>query len=101
MHSACLMLWELTLAEKKAAKPIDLNLPFKVVSEVKDGTFEAAVQGRMDTITAPELLKQFQDAGSDINAIHVDVSRMSYVSSAGLRVFLMMYKALEDKITLL
>ena len=92
-----MMLWELTVAEKKAAKPVDLNLPFKVVSEVKDGTFEVAVQGRMDTITAPELLKQFQEAGSDINAIHVDVSRMSYVSSAGLRVFLMMYKALEDK----
>ena len=92
-----MMLWELTVAEKKAAKPVDLNLPFKVVSEVKDGTLEVAVQGRMDTITAPELLKQFQEAGSDINAIHVDVSRMSYVSSAGLRVFLMMYKALEDK----
>ena len=44
-----------------------------------------------------ELLKQFQDAGGDINAIHIDVSRMSYVSSAGLRVFLMMYKSLEDK----
>ena len=92
-----MMLWELTVAEKKAAKPVDLNLPFKVVSEMKDGTFEVAVQGRMDTITAPELLKQFQEAGSDINAIHIDVSRMSYVSSAGLRVFLMMYKALEDK----
>ena len=35
--------------------------------------------------------------GNDINAIHVDVSRMAYVSSAGLRVFLMMYKSLEDK----
>ena len=51
----------------------------------------------MDTITAPELLKQFQDAGSDIRAIHIDVSRMAYVSSAGLRVLLMMYKSLENK----
>ena len=92
-----MMLWELTVAEKKTARPIDPNLPFKVVSEMKNGTFEAAVQGRMDTITAPELLKQFQDAGSDFKAIHIDVSRMSYVSSAGLRVLLMMYKSLEDK----
>ena len=51
----------------------------------------------MDTITAPELLRQFQNAGGEIKAIHVDVSRMVYVSSAGLRVLLMMYKSLENK----
>ena len=51
----------------------------------------------MDTITAPELLKQFQNAGGCIKAIRVDVSRMAYVSSAGLRVLLIMYKSLDDK----
>lgn len=94
-----MMLWELIPSEKTEAKPepVDPNLPFKVVSDVKDGTFDVSIQGRMDTITAPELLRQFQDAGGGIKAIHVDVSRMSYVSSAGLRVLLMMYKSLEDK----
>lgn len=94
-----IMLWELTIAERAAVKPAPVNadLPFKVISEVKDGTFEACIQGRVDTITAPELLRRFQDAGSDIRAIHVDVSRMVYVSSAGLRVLLMMYKSLENK----
>ena len=51
----------------------------------------------MDTITSPELLKQFQEAGEGITGIHIDVSRMAYVSSAGLRVLLIMYKSLEDK----
>ncbi len=51
----------------------------------------------MDTITSPELLKQFQNAGEGIGSIHVDVSRMAYVSSAGLRVLLIMYKPLADK----
>jgi len=92
-----MMFWELTVAENAAEKPVDRNLPFQVESSVKDGTFEAFVQGRMDTITAPELLKRFQDAGGDIQAIRVDVSRMAYVSSAGLRVLLMMYKSLDDK----
>ena len=92
-----MMFWELTVAENTAEKPVDRNLPFKVVSELKDGTFDVSVQGRMDTITAPELLKQFQNAGGGIKAIHVDVSRMAYVSSAGLRVLLMMYKSLENK----
>ena len=92
-----MMFWELTLAENTEEKPVDNNLPFKVVSALKDGTFEASIQGRMDTITAPELLKQFQNAGGCIKAIRIDVSRMAYVSSAGLRVLLIMYKSLDDK----
>ena len=91
------MFWELTVAENTAGNTVDINLPFKVEGSVKDGIFEASVQGRMDTITAPELLKRFQDAGSGIRAIHVDVSRMAYISSAGLRVLLMMYKSLDNK----
>lgn len=96
--------WELIVAksgesaaEKSAgAEPAGMNLPFKVASEVKDGTLEMSVQGRMDTITAPEVLKQFQDAGSNIEAIHINVSRMAYISSAGLRVLVMMIKSLEN-----
>ena len=93
------MFWELTVAEQSAAKPapVDANLPFRVECSVKDGAFEVSIQGRMDTITAPELLKRFQEAGSGVKAIHIDVRRMSYVSSAGLRVLLMMYKSLKDK----
>lgn len=94
-----MMFWELTVAEQSAAKPapVDANLPFRVECSVKDGAFEVSIQGRMDTITAPELLKRFQEAGSGVKAIHIDVRRMSYVSSAGLRVLLMMYKSLKDK----
>jgi len=80
-----------------AAGPVDPGLPFQVKSELKDGVLSVSIQGRMDTITAPELLKQFQEAGEGIRSIHVDVSRMSYVSSAGLRVLLIMYKSLADK----
>ena len=80
-----------------AAGQVDPGLPFQVKSELKDGVLSVSIQGRMDTITAPELLKQFQEAGEGIRSIHVDVNRMSYVSSAGLRVLLIMYKSLADK----
>ena len=73
------------------------DLPFEVKSSFRDGLFEVSIQGRMDTITAPDVLKQFQDTGEGITGIHVDVSKMAYVSSAGLRVLLIMYKSLEDK----
>ncbi len=93
-----LFFWELSVAGKATAPAnhADMNLPFKVESSLKDGVFNVRIQGRMDTMTAPELLRQFQEAGDGIEAIRVDVSRMAYVSSAGLRVLLMMYKSLAD-----
>jgi anti-anti-sigma factor len=83
--------------EKSSEKSMDTNLPFEVKSSLNDGVLEMSIQGRMDTITAPEVLKQFQEAGEGITDIHVDVSKMAYVSSAGLRVLLIMYKSLENK----
>ena len=92
-----MMVWELTVTENTAAGTVRQSLPFEVKSDLKDDTLEISVQGRVDTITAPELLKNFQNAGGDIKEIHMDISRMPYVSSAGLRVFLMMCKSLENK----
>lgn len=82
---------------KETEKQVDKDLPFAVKASCVDGVFTSSVQGRMDTITAPELLKTFQEAGGGIKEINIDVRRMPYVSSAGLRVLLMMYKSLEDK----
>ena len=53
----------------------------------------------MDTITAPELLKAWdmEKTKNEISKIEIDCSEMQYVSSAGLRVLLMMYKSLDNK----
>ena len=97
-------IWKVTVDPDYSEKMDDketiedlMNIPFEVRSEIRDSVFNVSISGRMDTITAPELLKQFQDAGEGIKGIKVDVSRMSYVSSAGLRVLMIMYKSLEDK----
>ena len=90
-----MVFWELTVKEKSGAE-VDKDLPFAVESEFCDGTFTAKIQGRMDTITAPELLEKFQ-AVDGVNEIEIDASKMAYVSSAGLRVLLMMCKSLKDK----
>ena len=84
-------------AAGSAEIPNDPSLPFDVKSSFSDGVLEMSIQGRMDTITAPEVLKRFQEAGEGIRDIHIDVSKMAYISSAGLRVLLIMYKSLEDK----
>ena len=87
--------WELTVKDNSETKTTQ-DMPFRVKSEFKDGKFTARIQGRVDTITAPELLEQFQKADG-VKAIELHVEKMSYISSAGLRVLLIMYKALDDK----
>ena len=88
--------WELTVREDVDKKE-KAALPFAVETSFRDGKFSAKIQGRMDTITAPELLQKFQALPGKATEIEVDVENMAYVSSAGLRVLLMMYKSLEDK----
>ena len=83
--------------EAPAEKAEPEDLPFAVDSEFKDGTLFVRIQGRMDTITAPELLKKFQETSGKADRIEMDVKKMTYVSSAGLRVLLIMYKSLQDK----
>lgn len=76
---------------------MDPDLPFEAECSINEGLLDISIQGRMDTLTAPELLKKFQETEGDVTGIHIDVSRMAYVSSAGLRVLLIIYKSLKDK----
>ena len=50
----------------------------------------------MDTLTAPELLQKFKE-NKDIKNIKINVNEMTFISSAGIRVFQMMLKELENK----
>ena len=88
--------WELTVKDAANESPVE-EKPFSVTMSMSGTTLKARVTGRMDTLTAPELLKKFQEFTNQIDAIDMDVSDMAYVSSAGLRVLLIMYKSLKDK----
>ena len=78
--------------EKKAAP----EFPFAVDSSVTEGKLVMKVQGRVDTLTATELLEAFQEVSSQSDSIELDVDKMPYISSAGLRVLLIMLKSVED-----
>ena len=51
--------------------------------------------GRLDTISSPELLSFYENSIKNIKEkfIILDCADLEYVSSAGLRVFLIMYKS--------
>ena len=62
-----------------------------------------ALEGRLDTTTAPELESELKGSLDNITALVLDFAKLEYISSAGLRVLLSTQKIMnrqgEMKIT--
>lgn len=60
-----------------------------------DGTLGVELHGRIDTVSAPDLLKAYEDiaANGNVMSIDIDAADLDYISSAGLRVLMVMLKA--------
>ena len=56
-----------------------------------------ALEGRLDTTTAPQLETELKTALADADSICFDFEKLEYISSAGLRVLLAVYKQMKDK----
>lgn len=54
-----------------------------------------ALEGRMDTVTAPELEKEIQAVLPGLTELVLDFENLEYISSAGLRVLLSAQKAMN------
>ena len=68
-----------------------------ITKELKGTALEIALEGRLDTITAPELEKELnQDLGT-AESLTMDFSKLDYISSAGLRVLLSAHKLMIGK----
>ena len=55
------------------------------------------IQGRLDTLTAPELEEKLEDALDGVEELVFDLEGLKYISSAGLRVFLSVKKQMEEQ----
>ena len=60
-------------------------------------TLEIALEGRLDTMTAPELEAELQKDMSGAESLVMDFSKLDYISSAGLRVLLSAHKIMSGK----
>lgn len=56
-----------------------------------------ALAGRLDTLTAPELETEISALLPSVESLTLDMEKLDYISSAGLRVILKTQKALEKK----
>ena len=54
-----------------------------------------AVEGRIDTVTSPDLEKTILDNISEVEDMTIDLTGVDYISSAGLRVLLSTQKIMD------
>lgn len=58
---------------------------------------EIALEGRLDTVTAPDLESALKESMDGAETLTFDFSKLDYISSAGLRVLLSAHKAMSTK----
>ena len=56
-----------------------------------------ALEGRLDTTTAPELEQALKESLDSTQELIMDFSKLDYISSAGLRVLLSAHKSMRTK----
>ena len=56
-----------------------------------------ALEGRLDTMTAPELEAEMNASLKSADSLTMDFSKLDYISSAGLRVLLSAHKVMSAK----
>ncbi|MBR5231475.1 MAG: STAS domain-containing protein [Clostridia bacterium] len=61
----------------------------------EEAKLTVAIEGRLDTMTAPELEKALEKIWSGVSEFVLDMTRLEYVSSAGLRVILKAQKIMS------
>ena len=69
----------------------------KITKNQHGSSLEIALEGRLDTMTAPELEAELNKSLADIEELTLDFSALEYISSAGLRVLLSAHKAMMSK----
>ena len=64
----------------------------------KDGTeYTFTLDGRLVTITSPDLESKINEATPDATKLIMDLAKLEYISSAGLRVLLGAVQAMDGK----
>ncbi len=63
----------------------------------EDVKLTAAIEGSIDTVTAPKLEGDLRGGLGDCKELVLDFAKVDYVSSAGLRVLITMEQAMEGR----
>ncbi|MBR3358397.1 MAG: STAS domain-containing protein [Solobacterium sp.] len=71
------------------------------INKTEEGKKTTVVlEGRLDTVTAPDLEKELSEIISDVEELVLDFEKLDYISSAGLRVLLSAQKIMNRQGTM-
>ena len=66
-----------------------------IINKKQDGSaLVVALEGRLDTTTAPELEQELKNSLDGVTDLTLDMDKLDYISSAGLRVLLSAHKTM-------
>ena len=71
----------------------------KITKKTMGTALEIALEGRLDTNTAPELEKELKESLGGVTDLTLDFAKLEYISSAGLRVLLSAHKTMQGRMT--
>ena len=73
----------------------------KIVFAKNNTTLSVALDGRLDTTTAPEFETFLNGNAEGVDALEIDCEKLAYISSAGLRVLLAAHKKMKGAVKLI
>ena len=68
-----------------------------IYKERKENALTVALEGRLDTTTAPVLEKTLKESVPGVSELTLDFAGLEYISSAGLRVLLAAQKIMNQQ----
>ena len=66
-----------------------------IIKKQNEHELNVALEGRLDTVTAPELEKELKENLNGVTKLVLDLEKLEYISSAGLRVLLAAQKIMN------
>ena len=96
-------IWKITVDETVKADISDATTEsFNADASIDDDRLNLILSGNLDTLSAPNLLANYEKIKEDnaLRSVFIDCSKLEYVSSAGLRVLLIMQNDCECGVTM-
>lgn len=86
--------WKMTVAEEKKEVSLQTANGMDIRYQLSGDTLQVVLKGRLDTLSAPELMEIMDRLSREesFGQLVFDLKELEYLSSTGLRVFLMMAK---------
>jgi anti-anti-sigma factor len=89
-------IWKMTAVENENAGTRQVAAGLDIRYQCQADTLMVSLDGRLDTLSAPELMKLLDTLSNQesFGKLVIDLEKLEYLSSTGLRIFLMMAKRL-------